>query len=397
MMKSRTILACMVLAFLMAGCFPSTVSVGPDGRVALPTGDGIYLISLKDEKADQIYESEKGKEVAWVQWAPDGKKLLYAVGNEIMVTSPEGKNTRSVYTSKGNMGYCLWSHNGKLISVADVETKMDFSELEKKSPDETVKEEAAKSEDKKEEDKTGIEKEALPGLSIFDAESGKVLCSVKNISLSHRWMADDKSLILFHILKKDKDTGNFLGDIARLNVSDGSLTPLVHVESNESWVDVPSSGECVFFNARDARLDEKKKESQEDTSQKLYCYNFDTRKLTEIAKGVAYLSISPDSKHVLLVRDGEEGVSELVTIDPSGEGETVLARDIACQSSDMGGGKILPAWLDNSEVLYWKYVTILSPGGKSLTAYTGNLKTQKTTKIHPALEKCISQAKKVFK
>lgn len=286
------------------------------------------------------------------------------------------------------MGYCLWSPDGKWISIAEVETKLSTPEEDPKNFDDK----------KKEEYKTGLEKESTPKLTIIDGNSGKVKCSIPHISFMHKWTPDGQSVIVFHITSKDKETGNFCGEIAKLKIGDGSLTPLAYVESTESWLDVSPSGEYIYFTAQIAGESEKKKNDEDKWTPKLFVFSFNNEKkgLKKLAKPASFISVSPNSEQLLIIRDGKDG-SELVVLGKDGEDEVIVARGIATQSNEMGEGRIIPAWLNNEEILFWKYTTVLAPGGKSLMAYTAKANGTKIKKINSILEKCVNEAKRAKK
>lgn len=379
-------------AFLISGCFPSTVSVAPDGTIAIARGEGIFLIDLKEGNAKQIYESENGKPPSWVQWSQKGKNLLYIVGNNIYVTSPDGvSKTNNIYQASNNMGYCQWSPDEKWISISELEHSV-FEE--------------SKEEDKgnnKSKEETGLEKESLPKLIIIDSSNGKIKNELKNISFIHKWVQDSKSVIAFHITKKDKETGSFSGEISQFKIDDGSITPLVYVKSVEPWLDASLSGNNIFFTAQVAEVNKAKRDEEKttkETTHKLYRFTLNKKdSLKLITSPASLVFVSPNSKNIMISRQAQDG-AELVLMDQDGNGERMLTQEIATASTEMGGGKILPVWLNDQEIMYWRYFTILSPDGKALTTCTiklDGLNTLKSQRVQNLIEKYISEAKKIKK
>jgi Tol biopolymer transport system component len=371
----------LAVMILVSGCFPSTASVAPDGRIALPRGEGIYIVDLSSGKASKLYEAEKGKEPSWVQWSPKGKELLYVVKNEIFITSPDGKNCRSIYHSPSTMGFCLWSPDMTLISM----TELDAFRIEtEENPEKAI-----------DKDEAGLKGEQLPRLTVVDAKTGKVKWQVPNIFFIHRWMPDSTSIIVFHILKKDKDSGSYGGEIARLRISDGKLYPIAYTTGHESWLDVSPNGEAIYFTAQTAALSKDGlKMAEKDSKNKLFRLALCGEKATLKESGTASIFfVSPDSRKLLLARQGDEG-TELVVCDAGGDSEKVIARDPAITTSEMSGGKILPLWLNNDEIMYWRYITVLAPDGKSLIAFLGKADGSKTTKIQNTIDQAVIQADK---
>lgn len=394
-MRPGRFLILSLLAVLLAGCFPLTVSVGPDGRVALPRQEGIFLLDLKEGASTTIYKCEEGKEVSWVQWAPKGKQLLYVVGNEVYTTTPDGKQQKLLYTASGTMGYCLWSPDEKWISITELVTKLQLPEEETKEGGEQkdsgekkdVPEKPDKDKEKKQE--TGLEKESLPQLTIIDARTGEVKQKLENIFFIHRWMPDSKQVAILHLIGKEAESGAFTGEIALFGVNDGALTSLAKVKSTESWLDVAPSGKAIYFTADSAG----DKEEGEAQTSRLFCFfpGDPARKPKSIAASVGSVAVSPDSGHLLISKKGDSG-TELLVCDENGANEKVIASGIAEAAADMGGGKIIPVWLNNEEILYWKYVTVLSPGGKSLKAYTVRRDGTMTANIQNRMEEMVIKA-----
>lgn len=371
----------LIAMFIMSGCFPSTVSVAPDGRIALPRGDGIYLVDLASGRSSRLYEAVSGHEPSWVQWSPKGNELLYVVKNEIFVTSPDGANVRSVTKSESTMGFCLWSPDMSMISFTELSP---FSIKTEEAPDKAA-----------EKDDTNLKDQQLPRLTVLDAKTGKVKWQVPNIFFIHRWMPDSKYIVVFHILRKDKETGTYGGEIARLSLSDGKLYPIAFTTGNESWLDVSSNGESIYFTALTASISrEALKKAEKDSQSRLFRLSLKGEKTTlnDIGTATVFFA-SPDSKKLMLARQGDTG-TDLVVCDANGGNEKIITNDAAIATADMSGGKILPLWLNNDEIMYWRHITVLAPGGKSLTAYVGKADGSKTTKIQNTIDQAVIQAEK---
>jgi Tol biopolymer transport system component len=384
-MKFRYSVALFLAAvFIISGCFPSTVSVAPDGKIALPRGDGIYLMDMASGKSSRLYEAEKGKEPSWVQWSPRGNELLYVVKNEIFITSPDGAQCRSLYKSNSTMGFCQWSPDMALISVTELDA---FRIQTEESPDKD------KAPDKGE---PSLKEEQLPRLTVLDAKTGAVKWQVPNIFFIHRWMPDSSSIVVFHILKKDKDTGAYTGEIARLRLSDGKLYPLAFTTGHESWLDVARNGEAIFFTAQSASLSKDElKMAEKDSKSTLFRLSLkgDKAALKEMGTATVFFG-SPDSKKLLLARQNDEGGTDLVVCDSHGDNEKLVAREASVASTEMSGGKILPLWLNNDEIMFWRYVTVLAPDGKALIAYTAKADGSKTTMVQNVIDQAVLKAEK---
>ncbi|GEM_PF-2483566 len=373
----------LIAVFIISGCFPSTVSVAPDGRIALPRGDGIYLINLASGKSSRLYEAEKEKEPSWVQWSPKGNELLYVVKNEIFITSHDGGNLRSICKSQSTMGFCLWSPDMSMISF----TELGGFNIETEG--------APEKESAVEKDDTNLKGEQLPRLTVLDTKSGKMKWQVPNIFFIHRWMPDSANIVVFHILRKDKESGTYEGEIARLRLSDGKLYPIACTTGNESWLDVSPNGESVYFTAQTASLSrETLKTAEKDSQNRLFRFSLKDGKtdLNDIGRATVFFA-SPDSKKLMLARQGETG-TDLVVCDANGGNEKIIASDPAISTTDMSGGKILPQWLNNDEILYWRYITVLAPGGKSLTAFVGKADGSKTKNIQSVIDQAVMRAEK---
>jgi len=376
-------LFCLIALMLLSGCFPSTVSVAPDGRIALPRGDGIYLMDLASGRSSRLYEAEPGKEPSWVQWSPKGDEIMYAVKNEVFLVSPDGTNLRSFHKTQSTMGLCLWSPDKSCISVAELGMMS------------TETEESQEKDSREEKVDPSLKGEQLPCLTVLDVKTGKVRWQVQNTFFIHRWMPDSKSIIVYHILKKDKESGIYTGEIASLQLSDGKLRPMVSTMGFDSWLDVSPSAESVYFTAHTASLSkEALKVPDKNASGRLFRLVMKGGKteLRDIGTAAIFFT-SPDSKRLLIARQTDEG-TRLVVCDENGDKEKLITQNPAINTAEMSSGKILPLWLNNDEIMFWRYVTVLAPDGKSLTAFIAKADGSKVTNVQWSIEQAIIQASK---
>ncbi|MDQ7824670.1 MAG: hypothetical protein RDV48_17850 [Candidatus Eremiobacteraeota bacterium] len=362
----------------LSGCFPSAVSVGPDGRIALPRGEGIFLMDCEKGKALQIYDSSEGGPPSWVQWSPKGDRLLYVVSNEIFLIAPDGKGIKSLYKAPNTMGYCTWSPDGSSISVSELVTSLNLN-IDEKEP-------------KKEAEKEGGE--TIPRLTVIDARTGEKKLEKDNMALIHHFMPDGKSLVAFNLQEKEKDTGAYRGELVKIAIPGGDVTSLAKAVNME-WLDVAPSGEAVYLVARAPSRDAPP--GKESSSQSLYRYDFTSKGFTSLFSNASgFVAVSPDSSRLIAVRKADGG-AELVVMDPKGGDEKVVAGKVATSAPDMGGGQIIPSWLSNDEILYWRYVTVLAPDGKALMPFIVKADASKTTRALELIERMVTTAAKVKK
>jgi len=205
MKRAILILACVVL---LAGCFPITVSVAPDGRIALVREEGVVVYDLAKGEAKLVAKPAGDTKAAWVQFSADGKKLFYVTTREntpgtVFVTDASGGAAKELYKGDSPMAWALWSPDGKYISVGEVATqsKGDLGNLV-----------------------------AVKAIAV---DTGKVTDILDDSVMIHDWTPDSKAIVAVVVKAKagdqEKGGGNVLKGTLTLFTLDGKQTPIAEV------------------------------------------------------------------------------------------------------------------------------------------------------------------------
>jgi Tol biopolymer transport system component len=109
-------------------------------RFVLTVDNGLQIFDSNGENGRMIYEN-KGAQVAFPSWSPDGKQIAFGVGSyfgghakpaTIAVVDVDGKGFRNLTDGPGNAGFPSWSPDGKrmVYRVAGAEQGLRILDLE---------------------------------------------------------------------------------------------------------------------------------------------------------------------------------------------------------------------------------------------------------------------------
>ncbi len=378
----------LALVVLFVGCFPITVSVAPDGRIALVREEGVIVYDLKALKATVVAKAEEGNKAAWVQFSRDGSKLCYVLSDgdtpkRLFVSKPDGTDVKKIYTSDNPMAWAVWSPDGKYISVGEVSNE---------SNDDLPN---------------------LVDLKIVDASTGKAKKLSGNTMPIHAWLGDSSGVVALVAeskaqpkpAKKPKegegegeDQGGggqeskaLRGKLVKFT-PDGTKTELAAaIFAQDMCIDGSHDGKEVIFTASAAgALGAELAVPAKPDQQKLFLLALAGKDVKEISAPAVQLAFySPDDKHLLIGRAGEK--KTLLVSDRAGAGAKVVATDVLDQTPAMPPTRMLAQWLSNDTVIYWRSHVTIGMGGASIDTMTvkldGTAKTSLQTKLDSLLEK----------
>ena len=373
----------LAMVVLFVGCFPITVSVAPDGRIALVREEGVVVYDLKHNTAAIVAKPDGDSKAAWVQFSRDGSKLFYVMTEgdapkRLYVSKPDGSEAKKIYTSDQPMAWALWSPDGRFISVGEVanESKGDLPNL--------------------------------IDLSVVDASTGKAKKLSGNVMPIHAWLADSSGIVALVAESKaeikpakegeegEKKAGNqeskaLYGKLVKF-APDGAKTELAAaVFSQDMCIDGSRDGREVLFTASVAvALNDQLRVPAKPEEQRLYRYTVATKELKDIsAPSVTLAFYSPDDQHILLGRAGEKKC--LVVTDRAGANSKVIATDALEATQGMDPSRMLAQWISNDTVLYWRSHTTIGMGGNSIATMTVKLDGTGRTSIQTRLDSLIEK------
>ncbi|HUU44043.1 MAG TPA: hypothetical protein VMX57_09695 [Planctomycetota bacterium] len=357
-MKRRGLL--LVTLLLVAGCFPITLSVAPDGRIALVRGEGVVIYDLANDKAAVVIKPPEGKEAAWVAFSRDGKKLMCVMMSEnsagdVYVASGDGTGAKKIFTSDQPMAYATWSPDAKYIAVGEVsqEGKGDLGNL--------------------------------VNVRVVDVATGQGRDVARDVTQVHDWTADSSAVVAFQGDAKAGENG-VRGKLMRFGL-DGNTTVLAKaIAGKELSVDVSTDGRTVLLtasvavraDAADPAVPEKPEENI------LYAVPAAGGDPVVISKKkVSSAFFSPDGRHILI--STEDG--DLIVTDADGKNAKTLDRKVLNQSVGMmDSARMLPTWASNDRVIYWKSLTVIGMKGKNLATTSVNIDGTERTNLQPKMD-----------
>jgi dipeptidyl aminopeptidase/acylaminoacyl peptidase len=365
-MRHACYAAVAALVLVIAGCFPITVSVGPDGRIALVREEGVVIYDLKAGEAAVVVKPEADAKAAWVMFSKDGKRLLYVLAEgdqpkDLYVCNADGTGSKKLHSAGQAMAYALWSPDGKYITAADV---------------------------------SGQAKEGLPNLidlQIINASTGETKKLVEGITQIHDWLPDSSGVVAFVASKKAGDQG-LQGQVVKVAL-DGKQTPLLEaIVGNDFCIDASNDGKQILLTASVAAAPGTAIDPPKAPEAALYGYAFARKAADRIATGpVASAFFSPDDKHVLVSRSGES--KELIVMDPDGKNAKTLASDALTSTEGMmDAARVLPVWLSNDTVLYWRSRVVVGFKGTAINTMTIKIDGAAKTGIQAKLDNLVEAA-----
>jgi len=335
---------------VLAGCLPVELSVSPDGNVLIPRSEGFIVFKPADGSVT-VWNKPADGQAAFAVYAPDGKSALVMVqasgggmgkAFKVMLLDAEGK-TRELFT-RSNITYAQWSPDGKYATVTRVADQ-----------------------------KVAPLDQNLPELILINVAEGTTKPLASNVAGIHRWTPDGKSVIIFQIESKSKNTSQYAGKLMLLNVPDGKTKAVAGMVGEQgAFFDVSPDGKTAMLtalkvDAPDAKFFEKA-EKVEGKS-KLFSLNLDSGESKVISEDAGFAIYSPRGTKVLIGAANEKDGAITLSVSPAdGSAVKQIAADAAKQTGGGMGGSatIYPTWLDDETVLYLSKYAVYGTDGTNL-------------------------------
>lgn len=361
----RALAALFCLSLL--SCEDVSVSVNKKGQVALTRSEGVFAYDPAQGRVSLIDWNYGNAEFpVIVRWAPDGESLAFTVrsgsGNQdasVYLVKKDGTGKSLLYETAKIVSQMEWSPDGRFLSLATAgeDTEMSVADL-------------------------GV-------LTVADGEWKTVATNTGDV---HAW-TDKQTLACVKLTKKNPDNGDlFQGQLILLNVSTGKervLTPLVAGKSSEVR-SRPGSDE-ILFTAIEAS--EEEPEFTEGMAADPYVYRIRPGEAAQWISDrvVTYIGYSPDGKKVLIKAKGEDSV-DLALLDPDTSEVTPVVENIPdTVNVSQVDAKVIPAWLDNGTVLFWKVANTYGASGQSIRFMSCSLATGKIVNHQVAIDSLVDK------
>jgi Tol biopolymer transport system component len=335
----------------LVGCLPVELSVSPDGDVLIPRAEGFVVYKPADGSV-KVWNKPEGDQPVFALYAPDGKSALVlaeAPGGgmgkpvKVMLLDAEGK-TRQL-ASLTNVTYAQWSLDGKFATITRV-ADQQVAPLDQN----------------------------LPELILINIAEGTTKTLASNVAGIHRWMPDGKSVVIFQIESKGKNTSQYAGKLTLLNVADGQKKALAGMVGEQgAFFDVSPDGTAAMLTALkvdkpDATLPEKV-----DGKSILFSLNLASGEFRQIGEDVGFAIYSPKGTKVLIGSATEQtGGIALSVASADGSGMKQVANDAAKQTGGGMGAQatVYPTWLDDDTALYLSKFAVYGTAGTNLMLTT---------------------------
>ena len=327
------LLAAVVSACGVCGCFPVELSVSPDGAIVIPRQEGFYVYDPAKGAVKSLY-SPKGEKPVFAQYSPDGKQVLVVSTGKsegmgqgfVAAVMPAGGGEPKQVFAGGNLTYAQWSRDGKSIT---------FTRLA--------------------DDKVVPLEEGLPELILVNPADGTSKKVLSNTGVIHRWFNDSKSVLAVQVTAKNQTNGRYVGKIVQVEAPGGTVKPLAAMvsETNKMFLHLSPDGAKALFTAVGAGKPDQALDANAAGDSQLQELTIATGAIRAVKPKAIYAMYSPKGTKVLV---GSAGGDAGLTLEVFGadlaKGQTI-ATDAAATS---GGGPdsvdIYPVWLDDNTVLY---------------------------------------------
>lgn len=355
-----------IVLMILGGCLPIELDVSKDGKILIPRQEGFFVLDPTTGQAKKVADGA-GKSPVFACFAPDAKQFLAVTqqgeggGNMTfrLADLATGK-TRDLY-SASNCTYVSYSPAGSHFAVCRLSDKSS-EHLDQN----------------------------MPELIVVDVRGGNAKTLHTDVASLHRWSADGQSLYTVLLLEKEKESDNYGGELARINVADGKITRFCKLAGPDGmFFDVAPDGETLLFTAMTAvTMKDKLTIPKEGDDDELTLFQCDTTngQVKMLRNQVKYAVYSPDGKHVLIGSDEKNSLLKLQIADASFAKTTSVSEKAAASTGGMGQtASIYPGWIDNSTVHYLAQVQAYGTAGKNLALMSATLAGKKKS-LQPAVD-----------
>jgi dipeptidyl aminopeptidase/acylaminoacyl peptidase len=363
-LKRTAVLAAVIAACGLGGCFPIELSVSPDGAVVIPRQEGFCVYDSAKGTAKVLYAPKDAK-AAFAQFSPDGKQVLAisaggdSSGFVAAIVPASGGQPRQVYTGS-NLAYAQWSPDGKAIAFTRI-----------------ADEKVAPLEDN------------LPELILANPADGTSKKVLSNTSMIQRWFGDSKGLLAIQVTGKEQSNGRYIGKLVRVEAPGGEVKPLASLVSDKSMFFhlAPDGAKALFTAIKAGKADEKLDANAEGESQ-LFELTVATGAVRPVKAKAIYGIYSPKGTKVLVGSAGEGDAGLKLEVFDAGltKGATV-ATDAAKTAGDgPSSADIYPGWLDDNHALYLRLHAVYGTEGKNIELISVDPKGEGRKNHQPAIE-----------
>lgn len=332
----------LVLAVLMAGCFPIELDVSRDGKILIPRQEGFFALDVTTGKMERVYNLPGGNPI-FARYSPSGTEMVAVTESDgkmmgkshvlTLVTLSTGAS-RVLY-SGSNTTYARWSPDGQYISLSRIAQH-----------------------------KTPPLEENLPETTLIPIRGGAPKLLASNTSALHRWFPDSKALLIFQIEKKENNV--YRGTITALEIASGKGKPLASVLGSQGvFFDLSPDGTTVLFTAKAAGPPGARLQSEKE---RLFELNIPKRTIRAVKERAKYAIWSPSGNWVLLGTDEKNGILTLQVADRGFTQFRKIGSDAASKVSEGIGFQtsIYPGWLGEETVFYLAKTAVYETAGKNL-------------------------------
>ncbi len=351
---------------LVGGCFPIELDV-KDGKLLIAREEGFFVFDPAAGKLHKVIGAEDGKPV-FARFSPDGRDVLTIFKStsgfnefRFLITPIGGGKGREVFKGE-NTAYVRYSPDGTQLAIVKMSEK-DIPEFKNK----------------------------MPEIHLVPVKGGPAKTVARTVGVLFRWFADSKRLLLFEIKKKDQ-SGNYLGNLAILDTSDGKLKPLATAAvSQQFFLDLAPDNKKALFTALRAGKPGTDQEKGKDYAMKLFEVDLASGELRAIDKQARYAIYSPDGKQVLLGTPPDGFNFDTLKLEVADAGLskfTTVATDAHMPIALGGEGVVFPGWINDRTVFYFVNKAVYGTEGKAMQLVTvgSDGKTKKNLQAQIELE-----------
>jgi hypothetical protein len=358
MKHEKMVVVGMMLALMLAGCYPMEIPVARDGVIVVPRAEGFVVMDGVTGEGTLI-ATKADEAPAFAAISADGRLIVRAV---------QMKDDDGAATSRSRLIVGRRGEEGIVLAEAE---NLCFAQV---SPDNGTVSYAFVSSQTSE----GID-EALPELRLvsWPPKEGAERVVAKNVSVAHRWLSDGR-IIFLKTEKKDGQTR--FGALVIFDPAKNKATRIASVLDAE-WFDVaPDGGEAVL-SAKAVTPPGETPKVDEEAAKKLFLVDLVKGTIRPIEADAAFCRFSPDGRRVAILMQQALAV---VGRDPDARPRPLMRGAV----TDLENGtKVHLSWLNATEILALSKKPIFGVNGFTLELVAVDAETGEVRSLQEAIER----------
>lgn len=360
-----------VLLLLVIGCIPEKFSASPDGQVVFYRDSAVYITNKDISLLNEIPISETGK-VAWVEWSPDGKKLLYTTfdgtdkNSSLYSIDRDGRNKKKLIEHNELMMAPEWSPDMKYISYTKGDDKGN--------------------------------------LYLYEIATGKNRMVAEDTGIMYKWLPDSKALISVRKNLTEKlisdNSDKISNELFSIDVDSYEKTHLASgFFSILTALDYHPPSRSIIFSSGAVSLPGSISEPLSHPKYYIHSFNMNDKSIKRISdeEPVVFFCLSPKKEKILYIAMDDTSVDNIdqvlhgtiYVMDIGGKNKIKVGKTEGTRDRD---NVFVPFWASEDVIGYYGEIKENDKTDEAIWLY--NLKTNQRTNFTKFIEQAQQNKKK---